>query len=235
MTDVKPLRLYELAAADDAYRFSPHCWKSRMALAHKGLSPEGVPWRFCEKADIAFSGQGLVPVLVDGDAVIADSFRIAEHLEAAYPDRPSLFGGDMGQANARFINAWVDGTLVPLTARIALMDIHAHIDPRDQPYFRESREKRFGRTLEEVAAEGPQRLVELRQALLPLRLMLRTQPFLCGAAPAYADYCLFGLFMWARVISRTELLEADDPVRVWRDALLDAFGGLARSAPALGA
>lgn len=229
---MKPLRLYELAAADEAFRFSPHCWKSRMALAHKGLTPEGVPWHFCEKPEIAFSGQGLVPVLVDGEAVVSDSFRIAEHLETAYPDAPSLFGGETGRGNARFINAWVDGTLMPLTARVLLLDIYAAIDPRDRPYFRESREKRFGKTLEEVGAEAPQRLVELRQALLPLRLALRSQPFLCGAAPAYADYCVFGLFMWARVISATDLLEADDPIRVWRDALLDAFGGLARSAPA---
>jgi len=41
--------LYELAAADPAVRFSPHCWKVRIALAHKGLKTEGLPWRFTEK------------------------------------------------------------------------------------------------------------------------------------------------------------------------------------------
>jgi glutathione S-transferase len=36
--------LYELSAKGDL-RFSPFCWKARMALAHKGLEPEHVPWR----------------------------------------------------------------------------------------------------------------------------------------------------------------------------------------------
>lgn len=51
------LTLYELAAADPALRFSPHCWKVRMALAHKGLEAERVPRRFTEKDAIDFSGQ----------------------------------------------------------------------------------------------------------------------------------------------------------------------------------
>ena len=34
------------------------------------------------------SGQTLVPVLVDGDEVVADSTRILEHLEERYPQRP---------------------------------------------------------------------------------------------------------------------------------------------------
>lgn len=231
MTLAVPLRLYELTGADADLRFSPHCWKVRMALAHKGLSPERVPWRFTEKDAIAFSGQGLVPVLVHGEEVVSDSFRIAEYLEASYPDRPSLFGGDMGRANARFINAYADTLLVPLIARTILMDIHDRLSPSDQAYFRETREKRFGMALEAAAADGEDRIAELRRTLQPLRLMLKSQPFLSGNAPAYADYCIFGMLMWARVISSRELLAEDDPAWLWREALLDAFGGLARSAP----
>ncbi|MGL4964315.1 MAG: hypothetical protein ACRC67_24000 [Inquilinus sp.] len=48
------LTLYELAGADAALRFSPHCWKTRMALAHKGLEADRLPWRFTEKDAIAF-------------------------------------------------------------------------------------------------------------------------------------------------------------------------------------
>jgi hypothetical protein len=36
-----------------------------MALFHKGLTFEAIPWRFSEKDTIAFSGQGLVPVIAD--------------------------------------------------------------------------------------------------------------------------------------------------------------------------
>jgi glutathione S-transferase len=71
----------------------------------------------------------------------------------------------------------------------------------------------------------------LRQALAPLRRTLANAPVIAGPAPAYADYCVFGMLMWARCTSTVELLQPDDPVFAWRDRLLDAFGGMARAAP----
>jgi glutathione S-transferase len=35
-----------------------------------------------------FSGSRTVPVLVDGERIVADSGRIAAYLEETYPDRP---------------------------------------------------------------------------------------------------------------------------------------------------
>jgi len=225
------LTLYELAGADAALRFSPHCWKTRMALAHKGLEAERVPWRFTEKEAIAFSGQGLVPVLVHDGETVCDSWQIALHLEERFPDRPSLFGGPAAVPLARFINSWADTTLSPAIARVIILDILDRVHEDDRAYFRASREQRFGRSLEEVAADRPANLAAVRQALLPVRRALAAADFIAGAAPAYADYCVFGLLMWARCISPIELLETGDPVFAWRDRLLDAFGGLARSAP----
>jgi glutathione S-transferase len=227
------LILYELAGGDPALRFSPHCWKTRMALAHKGLEAERIPWRFSEKETIAFSGQGMVPVLVHDGEIICDSWQIALHLEERFPDRPSLFGGAEAMALARFINGWADTTLSAAIARVTLLDIHDRVHDVDRAYFRTSREQRFGRSLEEVAADRPANLAALRQALLPLRRALAAGDFLAGPAPAYADYCVFGMLMWARCTSPIELLEAGDPIFAWRDRLLDAFGSVARTAPAV--
>ncbi|WP_225768913.1 glutathione S-transferase family protein [Inquilinus sp. Marseille-Q2685] len=225
------LTLYELAGADAALRFSPHCWKTRMALAHKGLEAERVPWRFSEKQAIAFSGQGLVPVLVHDGETVSDSWRIALHLEERFPDRPSLFGGAASVPLARFVNHWADTVLSPGIARVILVDIFGCLDEGDLDYFRGSREQRFGQRLEEVVADRPAHMAALKQALTPLRRALAQDPFLSGAQPAYADYCVFGMFMWARCTSPAELLQPDDPVFAWRDRLLDAFGGMARAAP----
>jgi glutathione S-transferase len=74
-------------------------------------------------------------------------------------------------------------------------------------------------------------VVNFRKSLDPLRLTLKTQSYLGGAAPNYADYIVFGGFQWARVVSPFKLLEADDPVYAWRERLLDAFDGLARKSP----
>ena len=223
--------LYDLAGADPARRFSPFCWRTRMALAHKGLEVETIPWRVTDTDVIAFSGQGRVPVLTDGVTTVHDSWSIAVHLEATYPDRPSLFGGATGMAITRFINAWADRTLHPAIAPLIITDILAHLHENDQPYFRASREKAFGRPLEEVVADRATRVHAFRQILDPLRSILRAQPFIGGDTPAYADYIPFGSLQWARAISSFQLLEQDDPVHAWRDRLLDAFGGLARSAP----
>jgi glutathione S-transferase len=221
------LTLYDLAAAEPERRFSPFCWRIRMALAHKGLAVETIPWRFSEKDRLAFSGQGLVPVLVDDGKVVSDSWAIACYLEDAYPDRPSLFGGEGGRGMARFIAAWTDGVLHPLVARCVVKDIHDVIAPEDQAYFRASREARFGVTLEAFVAGREQHVLALRQALNPLRFTLGKQEWLGGAGPNYADYTVFGAFMWARNVSAFRLLEEGDPVHAWRARLLAAFDGLA--------
>ena len=114
-------------------------------------------------------------------------------------------------------------------AAIIVADVHAHLHEQDQEYFRTSREKAFGRTLEEVVADRETNLPAFRRAIDPIRGMLRNQPFLGGDAPSYADYIPFGSLQWARAISPVQLLEPGDPVHGWRDRLLDAFGGLARN------
>jgi glutathione S-transferase len=223
------ITLYDLAAADPAVRFSPYCWRTRFALAHKRLAVQTEPWRFTEKARIGFSGQGRVPVIVNGADTVADSWAIAEYLERLYPE-PSLFGGAAGQAHALFINAWADTVLQPGISRLIVADIVQAIDPRDQAYFRESREQAFGATLEQVVAGREGRLEAWRASLSPMRAVLRKQPWLGGEAPDYADYIVLGSLQWPRCISRFHLLADDDPVRAWQARGLALFDGLGEKA-----
>jgi glutathione S-transferase len=221
--------LYDLAGADPDLRFSPYCWRTRFALAHKGVPVETVPWRFTETEAIAFSGQGKVPVIQDAGTTVSDSWAIAEYLEDQYPT-PTLFGGATGKAHAQFINAWVDGVLVGGIARFIVRDLFDIIDPKDRAYFRSSRESRFGKTLEAVQDGREDRLAAFRDLLLPVRLVLRRQDWLGGAAPSYADHILAGTLMWPRCASRFALLEDSDPVSKWLDRMLDLYGGLGRRA-----
>lgn len=125
-------KLYELAGSDPARLFSPFCWRVRLALAHKGLEFDSIPWRFTDKEVIAFSGQGLVPVLVDGDKVVSDSWEIASYLEDAYPEKPSVFGGDGGRGAARFVASWTEGILHPLISKMMAKDICDVIADKDK-------------------------------------------------------------------------------------------------------
>lgn len=216
--------LYELAAADPDRRFSPFCWRIRLALEHKGLAFDGRPWRFTERDALAFSGSDKVPVLVEDGRAIAESSAIAAHLEAAHPDRPSLFGGTAGLALTRFHVAWTDGVLHLALVPLLLLDIHRHLDDADRAYFRRSREARFGKPLEAVCPDPEAQLASLRRTLAPVRAVLRHQPFLGGDAPLYADHVVMGAFLWARGVSALALLEADDPVEEWRKRMLDRMG-----------
>ena len=76
------LTLYRIPHSTNAERVA-------LALAHKGLEAESVWVDEDDRAPVRkISGQPLVPVLVDGDEVVADSTRILEHLEARFPQRP---------------------------------------------------------------------------------------------------------------------------------------------------
>ena len=228
------ITLYDLAGAEADRRFSPFCWRARMALAHKGLDVETVPWRFTEKDKLPQPNAGRVPVIVDGGKVVHDSTAIADYLETRYPDHPTLFGGESGRALTSFVQNWTETVLQPALVGLVVLDIWRHAAPQDQAYFRQSREERFGTSLENVVKDREQRMPAFRDSLAPLRRTLERQKFLAGTAPTYADYIVFGAFQWARAISDCELVAADDPVAAWRGRILEAFGGLAGRAPAYG-
>ncbi|GAN80944.1 glutathione S-transferase family protein [Acidocella aminolytica] len=227
-----PIRLYDLAAKDDGIRFSPNCWRVRLALAHKGLPVETIPWRFTEKEAISFSGQGKVPVIVDAGRCVVDSWDIAEYLEVTYPDRPSLFNGAAGHALTRFVNEWTENALHPAIARLILPEIHAMLHPKDQDYFKTTREAFFGCSLDDLAAGREAHLATLRQALRPLAATLAQQAYISGAAAAYADHVVFGALQWLRVCSPHDVTSDQPALADWFTRMLNAYDGLAGAMPA---
>jgi glutathione S-transferase len=224
-------KLFELVGDDTERPFSPYCWRTRMALAHKDLGVESIPWRFTEKDAIKPHGSEKVPVLIDGERSVADSWAIANYLEDTYPDRPSLFGGEGGRAMARMLNWWGDVVVIGGMFPLIVADIVKRLSPEDVAYFRRTREARFGKPLEVVTAGRDKDVERFRKSLDPMRLTLKSQAYLGGATPNYADYIVFGGFQWARVVSDFKLLTDDDPVHAWRERMLDAFGGMARRTP----
>ncbi|MDC0188471.1 glutathione S-transferase family protein [bacterium] len=221
------IKMYDLAGADKNRRFSPYCWRIRMALAHKRLNVECIPWHFTEKDKIKFSGQERVPVLIDGSNTISDSWEIAKYLEIAYPDSPSL---KLDNGEVLFIKFWSETVLHPELLQLLILDIHDNLSLEDQSYFRESREKMLGKTLEEVVANRQERLPRIQKLLTPLRSTLSKQEYLSGVTPGFSDYIVFGAFQWARCVSGFSILNADDIVYKWRDNMLNIYEGLALSA-----
>jgi len=225
-------RLYALCGEDRTRQFSPHVWKTVMALAHKGLDHETVPLAFTEIPAVEGGVTATVPLLRDGERLVRDSFDIAVYLDEAYPDRPSLFSGEGGRAAARFIEAWSQSALHMAVTRIAILDIHGLLAPADRAYFRKNREARLGATLEEIAAAGEAEIAGFAKRLQPLRNMLKVQPFIGGDGPLFSDYIVFGALQWLRTTSNAQVLDPADPVAVWFERCLDLHGGAGRRAAA---
>jgi glutathione S-transferase len=221
------ITLYDLVDKDGK-RYSPYGWRTRMALAHKGLQ---AAMELCWHSDrkLSFSGQSLVPVLVDGTRVVNDSWNIACYLDEAYPDRPMLMEGPQGRSFARFFNVWIDTIIGRPLVRSLYLDIWESLHPdADRDEFRKRREERNGATLEALFAGRARDFEELNRAIAPLNDLLRSQPFVAGAAPAYVDYIVFGTLQMPRRLNDVDPLSAQqDAILRWRDAMRGLFKGLA--------
>jgi glutathione S-transferase len=222
------IEMWELVGEKDR-RYSNFSWRTRMALSHKQLEVQYRPVRLTDKEAIAFSGGKTVPVIRAGDTVVRDSWAIAEYLEKQYPDRPTLFGGETGQALARLVNNWVDRTLLTIAFPLLACDALAVQDAADRAYFGAAIERFTGLTAAALKEHQPRNAERLSKAVEPARATLKRQRFLSGTSPGYADFSVFSIYQWARIVSPLDLL-ADDPVmRAWFDSLLDLNGGFARA------
>lgn len=224
------IELWELKGKGDR-RYSLFSWRTRMALKHKGLDFQSHPVAMSDKATIAFSGGKTVPIIKEGETVVRDSWKIAEHLEEKFTDRPTLFGGPIGRGVTLAFNTWVDRVIVPAAMPVIVADLHERVDPADDAYFRQQFEGFLKSTLEEARTRVPQARERLSRALGPMQATLKRQAFVCGAAPAYADYILFSVFQWMRVMSPQDIFNNSDPLYDWRSRMLDLYDAFARNTP----
>lgn len=224
------LRLFEVRGEDVEFRPSPYCWRTRMALAHKGLDFEPVPWRAVDKDRIAKSGGTTVPVLVDGEQWIGESWNIAVHLDQHHPG-PALFADEATRVSAKQFDRWVTGTIHPLLGQAMVADQFPLLAAEDKAYYRTRTLRKFGRTLEEFGDHPELAIREMRAMLQPIEAQLRQQDFLGGSAHDYRDYILFGVLQCGRVTTMRPLVAEDSRLARWFERLLDAFDGFGRAQP----
>lgn len=213
-------------------RISPFSWRIRFAMAHKNADVEYIPTRFADVDKIEkLSGQKLVPILVDGSKVIHDSWNIARHLEAIYPDRPPLFGDETAIATTRFINLWAEATLMRTARTMFGVDFLKCLEPEDRAHFRSTREVTYGMKLEDGQAKRAETLPQFVAACLPLERLLGEQPFVSGMAPRYADYIVFSVFQWARTATAFDIVTLGSEIARWRKQMIGMYDGLADKFP----
>lgn len=108
------MKLYSFFRSSSSYRV-------RIALNLKGLEYEIVPKHFRKdggehrKPDfLAKNPQGLVPVLEDGDHVLAQSLAIIEYLDEVYPSPPLLPKDPLARAQVRWMSQIISNEIHPL-------------------------------------------------------------------------------------------------------------------------
>ncbi|UQA59109.1 glutathione S-transferase N-terminal domain-containing protein [Polyangium aurulentum] len=222
--------VYDLAVQGDR-RISPFCWRTKFALAHKGLPFETQPVALTDIPGLAGGGHKTVPILQDGDQVVSDSWAIADYLDKAYPEHPALFRSPEERGLCRFLEAWMFSGLIQQVSRFYLMDIYNLLVEKDRAHFRATREAMIGCSLEEAAAGREARIAEVRAIFEPVRLTLtyQGQPFLSGQRAGYADYMVGSVKHWIDEIGTVPLFEAGDPVVGYFDRVSALHVGMGRS------
>jgi len=221
-----PLIFYE-RIGHEGRRPSPYSWRIRYALAHKALGFEVRPVRFADVEVIrGLTGQHLTPVLTDTGRAVHETWDIACYLEDRFPSNPSLFGGPIGRGMARHIIVWSDTQLGSPLRRVIYADFPAVLDAGDRTYFRATRERDLGMTLEAACADPMAKLAAFHQACAPLERTLSAQPYICGTTPAFADYAVFSIFQWARLGSPKEVVVQGSAIADWRSRMIALFDNL---------
>ncbi len=224
------ITLYDLVGSNSEIKFSPFCWRARMALLHKGVDFTSEPWRFLEKDAIAESGHQAVPVINDSGTWVGDSWQIAKYLDEKYPEKP-LFKGAEGEAHAQLVDALCNTQIFPAAVAMAIYPVSQILDEENQAYFVETREAKLGAKLSEINAEPEEGKANLAKALIPFETMLNNSQFVGGDEPTYADYLLFGIIKWIDLVAGYRPIDDSSAVGQWFVRLENMYGGNGANAP----
>jgi len=194
---------------------SPYGFRIHGALHLLSLAYETELLSLSQVTEMFSNSHKTVPVLVDGDREIGDSWTIAKHLAENHDPGNLLFGGSGGYPLVCFITRWVDASIMGAVNRIIVKDVHDNIHPADQAEYRDRQETRYGQSLEELQLTGGDGLPDFQVSLYPARQAIKEHPYLGGDSPTFADITLHSVFRWSRVGSEIELLRSDDRLRSW--------------------
>lgn len=188
---------------------------ARLALNYKGL-PYRTEW--IEYPDIApkFKALGIPPnapgtsnyeysvpaARISGGSYVMESRAIAKALEELQPE-PSLHLDNGYVDRAQAVAGKVQNALVPTGLPRIPVKL---LNPASEKYFRETREKRFGMTLEELAKSDKAGENAWKAAEAPLQELVsllhehEDGPYIMGKQVSFADFILAGLWRFVQIL-----------------------------------
>jgi len=216
-----PIVLYDLRIKRPGVPISLNTWKARYTLNVKGLEHK-TTWLYITavpdeavKLGVPKTGDGIytVPMIFDPAAgrATTDSLAIAEYLDKQYPDTPTLLPAHSREAQITFLNTTVRNIIFGILP-ITLESIFDLVEDRDKEYFRTSREKRFGKKLEEITPKGEALTAQLKKieegfdeaARAITERSGEAALFFGGQSPVFADIALVSVFKFVKVLGGDE-------------------------------
>ncbi|ACK64934.1 Glutathione S-transferase domain protein [Rippkaea orientalis PCC 8801] len=193
------------------FELSQYSEKVRLILDYKGLEYKKIEVTpgVGQLEVFKLSGQRQVPVLKDGETIIADSTDIAFYLDRKYPDKPIIPTDPLERGQCLLIEEWADES-IGLKGRTALIgalnqnpNFRTSVLPQQIPSFLKSLVGAVPGDLLSVLGTGvgfgPEAVKEaqkaLKQDLEALSLILQHRPYLVSDQPTLADFAVAGLSM----------------------------------------
>jgi glutathione S-transferase len=191
------------------FELSQYSEKVRLILDYKGLEYKKIEVTpgIGQLELFRLSGQREVPVLKDGDTIVADSTEIAFYLERKYPE-PSMIPSDpLQKGQCLLIEEWADES-IGLKGRTAFVgalnqnqNFRTNVLPKTVPNFFKSLVGAVPSELLDLLGTGVGFGAEavkdahksLKQDLEALCLILEQRPYLVADRPTIADLAVAGL------------------------------------------
>jgi glutathione S-transferase len=196
------------------FELSHHSEKVRLILDYKGLE-----YRKIEVTPgvgqlelFRLSGQAQVPVLKDGETIVADSTEIAIYLDRKYPENPIIPSDPLARGQCFLIEAWADesigvkGSKVFVGALNQNPNFRTALLPSNTPDFLKALVGNVPSNVLDLLGTGigfgGEALKEaqrgLRQDLEALCLILQHRPYLVTEQPTLADLAVAGLSIFLK-------------------------------------
>ena len=209
------MKIYELSSANGTL-FSPPCWRTRLALELLGLDYQSMPVPFTKIKDVDEGQFATVPIMQNESVIMNDSFIIAEYLNTTYAIRTKLFPSAAEKAQAIFMQKIMDH-IHQLTGKALLYDIFESVADEDKEYFRASREKKIGKTLEEIKPLKDATIEAMLTAYANLEGYAAENDFWGGDKPNYADITILSHLQLPAQIGGIKVLEALPNIKNWTE------------------
>ncbi|KAI5884889.1 uncharacterized protein SCHCODRAFT_01164723 [Schizophyllum commune H4-8] len=213
LTTSHPAMAHQIILYDMATKVGPYSlntWRTRYALNFKGLPFTTVWLELCDvERELSAAGAPPSGTWPDG----RPQYTIARYLDETYPDSRTLFPHGTVSLQHAFVGEFISKVVFP-SFPIALEGCYAVMPERTRVYFRETREKMFGKTLEEIwgdKAAVEKGWADVKKGLDWLEGVIKENGddklFLLSDTPVEADMAIASMFQW--------IIKASMPV--WND------------------